>query len=143
MYDKIFSTILRPGIKSLQTPPYAFFPKRRIQKLKEPTILRNYQDTLTRILDPNIDSDDVGVLWEHLKTSLLSATEEACGWTSKRKRRETWWWNGLVQYFVKENGKFKNRVLIKNLIWIPKKLCTMLNSVQRTISLHTFNKMML
>ena len=92
-------------LKTCKPRPKPFIPKRRIWKLKEPTILRKYQDTLTRTLNPNIDSDDVGVLWEHLKTSLLSATEEACGWTSKHKRRETWWWDGLVHDFVKEKRR--------------------------------------
>ena len=46
-------------LKTCKPHPKPFFPKRRIWKLKKQTILRKYQDILTRTLNPNIDSDNV------------------------------------------------------------------------------------
>ena len=41
--------------------------------------------------------------WKTLKDTLLTVTDQTCGWTKGPARhRETWWWNGEVEHSIKE-----------------------------------------
>ena len=85
-----------------------FVPRRRVWKLKEPAS----KDAFVAALDKNL-GDEVGRtvddIWGNLKSGLLNATEEVCGWSKKGNwRRQTWWWDKTVSGFVSEKRRLRN-----------------------------------
>ena len=57
---------------------------------------------------------DVESAWDLIKTGLLEAVGDTCGWTRGgcQRHKEIWWWNEVVDHAVK--GKRKAWKLWKN-----------------------------
>ena len=52
-------------------------------------------------------SAEVESAWEYVKSGLLEAVDEICGWTRDRcpRQKETWWWSNDVDSAMKEKRK--------------------------------------
>ena len=48
--------------------------------------------------------------WEVIKTGLLEAADETCGWTKggRQRYKETWWWNEFVDNTIKKRKAWKS-----------------------------------
>ena len=82
--------------------PKPFIPKRRIWKLRDPVFRAEFGNVVTRLLSADVSpGPDTNNIWNHLKTNLLTATDEVCGWTKKKNmRKESWWWDESVNVAV-------------------------------------------
>ena len=82
-----------------------FVSKRRVWRLKEPGIRKAFEDVISAECAVK-NEDDVDVLWNGLKSSLLNATEAVCGRTKGPARhKETWWWNDEVSKVIDEKKR--------------------------------------
>ena len=43
--------------------------------------------------------------WNRIKTCLLDTSNTASGWECGGKRKETWWWNDVVDYAIKDKRR--------------------------------------
>ncbi len=81
-----------------------FVPRIRCWKLKEPATCLKVQEVMNRELELHAAKDSsANSLWSNYQSSLLKATEEICGKTTKRSwKEETWWWDDIVDKAVQE-----------------------------------------
>ncbi len=86
--------------------PQPFVPKRRVWRLKDPLCSDQFRSVVDGKLGANVCNDSPDAIWEQLKSTLLQATEDVCGWTKARpSRKQTWWWNNDVTHVVREKRR--------------------------------------
>ena len=74
-----------------------FTPKLRVWKLKDPVVSEAFSQEVASHLKPVGSVEGVEETWSDLKSALITASENCCGWTKCRpKQRVTWWWNDQV-----------------------------------------------
>ena len=80
-----------------------FTPRLKVWKLKDQATCQHFREVFEQqvsesSMDAVASSEET---WTKLKTGLLKATKDVCGITrAHRWRRETWWWNDLVENAV-------------------------------------------
>ena len=82
-----------------------FVPKRRVWKLKDPSVSAAFEEEFCKYTDEIVNTDECtpNNLWGVIKSAMLSTTEKVCGWTRKTQwKKQTWWWNEAVSKAVKE-----------------------------------------
>ena len=99
-----FSVVVQPP------PKRKFTPRLKVWKLRDPEKQAEFAECFkAKVQNPianNEAENSVEGLWTTLKGNLLKTTEEVCGTSSKHQwRRQTWWWNDLVDSAVKEKRK--------------------------------------
>ncbi|KAK3893367.1 hypothetical protein Pcinc_002801 [Petrolisthes cinctipes] len=85
-----------------------FIPRRKIWRLNEEQVKREFKDQVDELLgtNPRTASGSVEEQWKKLKDTLLTVTEQTCGWTKGPPRHKvTWWWNEEVENSIKEKRK--------------------------------------
>ncbi|KAK3856635.1 hypothetical protein Pcinc_037055 [Petrolisthes cinctipes] len=102
-----------------------FIPRRKIWRLNEEQVKREFKDQVDELLGTNPRSASGSVeeqwkklllllllkflklsQWKKLKDTLLTVTEQTCGWTKGPPRHKvTWWWNEEVENSIKEKRK--------------------------------------
>ena len=96
----------------VQIPPVKqrkFLPRLRTWKLRDPANSTRLSETfrlkvVTRVQHNRSPSAETA--WSNLKTPLLEAATEVCGFTRPHQRkRETWWWNDSVDAAIAEKRK--------------------------------------
>jgi hypothetical protein len=67
-------------------------------KLKEEETRQQFEDKVKQ------KRDETGGGWEQLSRNVMEAAKEVCGETTghRRMKRETWWWNEVVQQAIQE-----------------------------------------
>lgn len=78
--------------------------KRRVWKLKDEEVRKNFADRVEQLVDVNADD-----IWKSFKEGVLQACDETCGTKRGRKSKgDTWWWNEEVKDVVlKKKTAFK------------------------------------
>ena len=65
--------------------------------MKDPKVREAYTNVVAMLLKSSESSVGVEDIWSGLKSALITASENTCGWTkSHPKQRVTWWWNKEV-----------------------------------------------
>ena len=90
-------------------PKRKFQPRLKVWKLRD----REKQTEFAERFKANVEAPSVEVagttveeLWSSRKGNLLNTTKEVCGTSSKHQwRRQTWWWNDVVDKAIKEKQK--------------------------------------
>ncbi|KAK3896219.1 hypothetical protein Pcinc_000141 [Petrolisthes cinctipes] len=85
-----------------------FIPRRKIWRLNEEQVKREFKDQVDELLgtNPRSASGSVEEQWKKLKDTLLTVTEQTCGWTKgPPTHKVTWWWNEEVENSIKEKRK--------------------------------------
>ncbi|KAK4300948.1 hypothetical protein Pmani_026889 [Petrolisthes manimaculis] len=85
-----------------------FIPRRKIWRLNEEQVKREFKNQVDKLLgtNPRSASGSVEEQWKKLKDTLLTVTEQTCGWTKGPPRHTViWWWNEEVQNSIKEKRK--------------------------------------
>ena len=78
-----------------------FFPRLRIWKLRDPANAGRFREAFRARLDTVTETTSVESAWSNLKTPLLEAAKEVCGFSRNHQwRKETWWWNDRVEAAV-------------------------------------------
>ena len=64
-----------------------------------------FEESVKAKCEYTLDSVEGG--WTHLKSALVDAAAETCGWTKGgcQRHKETWWWNDEVDSIIKEKRK--------------------------------------
>ena len=93
---------------SVRIPPHKkrkFVPRLRSWKLRDPAVVSRYCEVFRTKVAAAVQSKEdtpVEAAWSDLKTPLLEATSETCGFSSGHQwRRQTWWWNEDVEAAIK------------------------------------------
>ena len=96
----VSTLILRPT----NVKPRPFVPKRRIWKLKDPSVSFEFEEKFKELVNGySTDNDDPDGKWNFLRDALLKVTDKVCGWTKKKNWKEqTWWWNESVNELIKD-----------------------------------------
>ena len=96
-------------VASPSPPKRKFEPLLRIWKLRTPDKQVEFAKRFkTNFEAPNVEGAGITVeeLWLALKGNLLNTTKEVCETSSKHQwRKQTWWWNDVVDNAVKEERK--------------------------------------
>ena len=80
---------LREALPKTKKP---FTPKLRVWKLKDPEVREAYTNEVAMLLKSSESSVGVEDTWSGLKSALITASENTCGWTkSHPQQRVTWW----------------------------------------------------
>ena len=95
--DVILST--KPRV-SIRLPP-----RMKTWKLREEAVRASFEECVKQKCETVPDGVDGA--WIYLKTALLEAAGETCGWTKGgcQRHKETWWWNDEVNNVIKEKRK--------------------------------------
>ncbi|CAH1263777.1 Hypp2763 [Branchiostoma lanceolatum] len=85
-----------------------FTPRLRTWKLRDPAVARKFQETFVSKVGTATTSG-VEALWSRLKTPLLEAAVNVCGYSKNHQwKPETWWWDDQVDEAVSEKrARFK------------------------------------
>jgi hypothetical protein len=76
--------------------------KLRVWKLKNDNEQKQFQEYIRREREKLDNESDMEMKWRCLKSAMVGATEEICGWTrGVRRHKETWWWNEEVAVGIK------------------------------------------
>ena len=93
-------------LKTSKNTEKKFVPKLRTWKLKlKPSMKEAYVKFLNDLPgNYRIDNpDNIDDIWKYFKVSVLSATENVCGWSKKGKwRQKTWWWDNSINDAITE-----------------------------------------
>ena len=82
-----------------------FVPRLKLWKLKDSAKQAELAETFAAKIDGH-QATSVEELWSTLKDSLLQSTEQVCGLSAKHQwRKQTWWWNDLVDGAVQEKRR--------------------------------------
>ena len=95
-------------IRSQHNMPRKLPPRRRMWRLKQVDVQDSYRNKVRELLNSNEGAQqDMEQGWNVLKSSLLKACDDSCGWTKGGciKPRETWWWNETVEAAIKDKRK--------------------------------------
>ena len=95
-------------VKKVHEVKRKFIPRRKIWRLNEEQVNREFRDQVNELLgtNPRSTSGSVEEQWKKLKDALLTVTDQTCGWTKGPPRhRVTWWWNEEVENSIKEKRK--------------------------------------
>ena len=97
-------TVVSPSL-----PKRKFEPRLKVWKLRAPEkqvefaerFKANFETSSTEGAGTNVEE-----LWSALKGNLLKTTKEVCGTSTKHQwRKQTWWWNNVVDNAIKEKRK--------------------------------------
>ena len=108
------------NIKRYKVKPKLLPARRRVWKLKEPTIRDEYQSKVHESIANYSTTEDVETTWNDLKSCVLESFDATCGWTkAQQNRKETWWWCEEVEFAIKEKRKLwknwkKNPILLQS-----------------------------
>ena len=99
----------------VQIPPAKqrkFLPRLRTWKLRDPVNATRFSESFSLKVATKVQhnsSPSSETTWSNLKTPLLEAATEVCGFTKPHQRkRETWWWNDRVDAAIAEKrNRFK------------------------------------
>ena len=84
-----------------------FTPKQRTWKLKIHNLINLFKDRLTHLFASDTNEKSAETQWTHLKSNLLKATDETCGFSKQKKwHKQTLWWDNSVNYVVNEKEDF-------------------------------------
>ena len=93
----------------VQIPPAKqrkFLPRLRTWKLRDPVNITRLSETFRLKVATKVQhnrSPSAETAWSNLKTPLLEAVTEVCGFTRPHQRkRETWWWDDRVDAAIAE-----------------------------------------
>ncbi|MCU7898061.1 MAG: hypothetical protein KZQ61_05230, partial [Candidatus Thiodiazotropha sp. (ex Lucinoma aequizonata)] len=97
-----FTVSIRPQ------PKRKFVPRIKVWKLRDPEKQAELSEVFMAKTQDNdmTQTSTVDERWTSLKDNLLQATEQVCGVSSKHPwRKQTWWWNDLVEKAVREKRR--------------------------------------
>ena len=82
-----------------------FVPRVKLWRLKNPAIKAELAEAFEAKVQ-DTDATSVEERWSTLKDSLQQAAEQVCGISKKHQwRKQTWWWDDLVESAVKEKRR--------------------------------------
>ena len=95
-----------------------FVPRLRTWKLNDPAVASRFCETFQSKVKVAVSSKEdtpVEAAWNNLKTPLLEATSDTCGFSSGHQwRRQTWWWNEQVNTAIKsKRALFKSYMSLR------------------------------
>ena len=84
-----------------------FMPRPRIWRLKDAGTRSRFQEVFAAHITANPGAADTSEeIWANLKEGLLKTTEAECGMSKPHRwRKQTWWWNDLLDTSVKEKSR--------------------------------------
>ena len=93
-------------VKSPPTKQRKPLPRLRTWKLRDPVNATRFSETFRTKVASTVQqykSPSAETAWSNLKTPLLEAATEVCGFTRPHQRkRETWWWDDKVEAAIAE-----------------------------------------
>ena len=93
-------------VKSPPTKQRKSLPRLRTWKLRDPVNATRFSETFRTKVASTVQqykSPSAETAWSNLKTPLLEAATEVCGFTRPHQRkRETWWWDDKVEAAIAE-----------------------------------------
>jgi exonuclease III len=82
-----------------------FVPKIKMWKMKDPATRAEFTNVFSTKSE-GIEANTVEEKWKALKGCLIQSAEQVCGLSSKHQwRKQTWWWNDLVETAVSEKRR--------------------------------------